>query len=454
MNETIFLDEEWLGGIIKKYPSIPEKQIREHAERWLKYFKENPYTFTEYEKFAYNHQIKERIRYINTKYEEEKDLSQENERIELGKIYEEIITAFDEYCDIPKKYSQLMALWCIGAVHIQKFNTYPYLFINAMRGSGKTRILKLLMRLCGGDVLNSPTEAVLFRSNTPLGIDEFEGIGRRGNENIRELLNSAYKKDIKVKRMRKVKAHDGEKQIVEEFMVFRAIAMANIWGMEDVLGDRCIQIVVDKSNKPVVTKKIEIFEPFSEIQCRLCRVVSCFNVYNDIILGWNDYISHTYNDTNNITTQTTLTTLTTLQDKYLMFFNKIKESNLDGRMLELSFPILFIASILNEKIFDEILKTFREIDEQRREEDISENYDVSLIDFVSQEIETDFFIPTKEITDKFKEFLHTNEEWINEKWVGRALKRLNLIKQKKRKSRGREFVLDYKKAQEKIRMFK
>ena len=140
----------------------------------------------------------------------------DEERIKLGKIYEKINDILGYYCDIPKETRQLITLWCIGAVHIKNFNTYPYLFINAMRGSGKTRLLKLMMKICGGDVLNSPTEAVLFRTDNPLAIDEFEGIGRKGSENLRELLNSAYKRDIKVKRMKKKKTMEGEEQVVEE----------------------------------------------------------------------------------------------------------------------------------------------------------------------------------------------------------------------------------------------
>jgi hypothetical protein len=46
------------------------------------------------------------------------------------------------------------------------------------------------------------------------------------------------------------------------------------------------------------------------------------------------------------------------------------------------------------------------------------------------------------------------EDWFNEKWMGRALKRLGLIKEKKRMNYGVVVKLDYTKAQEKIRMFK
>ena len=49
-----------------------------------------------------------------------------------------------------------------------------------------------------GNVMASPTEAVLFRTNGTLGIDEFEGVANKDKSSIRELLNGAYKKGIKI----------------------------------------------------------------------------------------------------------------------------------------------------------------------------------------------------------------------------------------------------------------
>jgi hypothetical protein len=57
-------------------------------------------------------------------------------------------------------------------------------------------------------------------------------------------------------------------------------------------------------------------------------------------------------------------------------------------------------------------------------------------------------ISIKYITQKFREFTQLNDEWINEKWIGRALKRMILIKDKKRTNNGIEVILDIEKAQE------
>jgi hypothetical protein len=204
----------------------------------------------------------------------------------------------DKYMDMEDSEKRIVAIWIIGTWMHDKFQSYPYLFINAIRGSGKTRLLKIIKSFSNeGDLLNSLTEAVLFRTKGTLCIDEFEGINRKGNENLRELLNSAYKTGTKVKRMTKKKDITGEKMVVEEFSPYRPIALANIWGMEDVLGDRCIQIILEKSGKMEKTRLVEMweyekeFENFLEVAkklrlCSLCSLCSIKNIY----LEWNNYI--------------------------------------------------------------------------------------------------------------------------------------------------------------------
>ena len=71
----------------------------------------------------------------------------------------------------------------------------------------------------------------MFRTSGALAIDEFEGVSRKGGENLRELLNSAYKRGAKVKRMKQQKTESGTEMVVEEFDVYRPIVLANIWGM-------------------------------------------------------------------------------------------------------------------------------------------------------------------------------------------------------------------------------
>ena len=396
---------------------------------------------------------------------EDKKISDDELKIKLGECYENILEILSNYCDIEENQKKLIAIWILGTYFHKDFESYPYLFINAMRGSGKTRLLRLIAALSWkGELQASLTEAVFFRTGGTLCIDEFEGITRKGKEGLREMLNACYKKGMKVKRMRKKKTLDGETQEVEEFEPYRPVAMANIWGMEEVLGDRCLNVILEKSNNPFITKKVEIFsrdtlilttkEILSDIWCRLCRVVT---EKNDIYALWNQYLDGKYNDIMTLTTLTTQTTLTTLNTDNIDFFNKLDDSKIDGRNLELCLPLFVIANFLNEDLFKDLLKGLSESISQKKEDEFMESRDVSFLDFISQPLDDGGFKSIIILTQEFKGFLQedeTEEKWINSKWVGRALKRLQIIKEKKRLGKGREVILDIEKAQRKIKIFK
>jgi len=388
----------------------------------------------------------------NPSYDLEKDKKLFRENLFI--CYNNIMDTLKKYCDLKEEYYNLLTIWIIGTYFHEQFISYPYLFFNAMKGSGKTRTLNLVTSLSkNGEVLNSLTEAVLFRTKGTLGIDEFEGIERKGMENLKELLNSAYKRGTKVKRMKQKKTNEGVEQVVEEFDVFRPIVMANIWGMDNVLGDRCVTLILEKSNKQKITNLLEIFREEIIVKetikllnwCSLCR---CSFSVEDYMM-WNYFITNNYtNNTNTINNINNTNNILLLQT-----FKTINLSGLVGRELELSFPLILISSLISEDVLKETTLTLSTTFKEKRIEDFVENKDISLIDFVSQKCEN-YYLSVNEITREFREFLQTSEEWINSKWLGRALKRLNLIKEKRRVGRGTEVILNIEKAQERIKVFK
>jgi len=220
----------------------------------------------------------------------------EKKKIEVSKCYEKIIEILSKYVDMNEEQKKIIAVWIMGTYFHEQFNTYPYLFFNAMRGSGKTRTLKLISSLGAkgdGSVQNNLTDAVLFRipRGTTTCIDEVEQIGHRDKQTLRELLNSAYKKGMKVKRMKKVHKDKEEKQEVEVFEPYFPIALANIWGMDEVLGDRAITLVLEKSNHQSITKMIEDFDTNTEI-LEIKRTLTQFSDVSDVTLPKKTYIQH------------------------------------------------------------------------------------------------------------------------------------------------------------------
>ena len=414
----------------------------------------------------YMNDISGKTKIGNIREKKPSDYSESELKQLLGKSYEDIIEVLKEYTDLKEDYYSMIAVWIIGTYFHDSFSTYPFLFLNAMRGSGKTRTLKLIMSMAQrGEILTNVTEAVLFRypKGNSLGIDEFEGLMRKGNEAIRELLNASYKKGNKVRRMKQKKTPEGTEQVVEEFEPYKPICLANIWGMEEVLGDRCITLILEKSSKPDIMRILEDFDTkpqikiirmaLSEVLVSLC---SYFSV-EGYIKAWNKYVKQKYTT---LYTQTTLTTHTTqtTPDNLLEMFNKIDEIGINGRNLELFFPMMLIAKMIGEDVFKCILGVANTLNKEKRKEEMMESKDVSLIDYVSQLEQTINYRSIRHITIGFRDFIgrvdDQDDKWLNEKWVGRALKRLELIIDKRRVAHGNEVTLNIDKAKQKIMGFK
>ncbi len=380
---------------------------------------------------------------------------------DLKEAYEDIVEILRYYVDLEEPHYGFIAIWIIGTYFHKDFNTYPYLFLNAMRGSGKTRLLKLIARLSkDGQLLASLTEAVLFRTGGTLCLDEFEGLNSKNNDALRELLNTAYKKGTKIFRMKKKKGLEGTEQVVESFEPYRPIALANIWGMEEVLGDRCITLILEKSDDKSRTQLIENFDELEQVQnictklhrCSLCRC----SFSKNIAKKWNEYIKETTLTTT--TTTTTTTTLTTeeggcanfLSTKY---FKKIFETGIDGRHLELFLPLFLIATSISDGVFEEKLHYAQTMIQRKKSEEITESKDVMVYKMVAQKEPIKFY-GVKDLTNEFRLMMGGgDDDWLNSKWMGRALRRLNLVVESRRMAHGVEISLDIPKAEKKIRMF-
>jgi len=355
-------------------------------------------------------------------YDLEEEETRNKENLKLA--YENIVEVLKEYLDLEENHYPIIALWIVGTYFHDKFPSYPYLFFNAMKGSGKTRAMALITTLAkDGEMLNSLTEAVLFRTKGTLAIDEFEGVSRKGNESLRELLNSAYKRGIKVKRMKQKKTDKGTEQVVEEFDVFRPIVLANIWGMENVLSDRCIPIVLEKSSKNVVVNLIEIFRDEKIVKetlkllrlCSLCSLCCCGKLYE----MWNKFIKDIYtNNTNN--------TYYINNTNYTEAFKTLNSMDLNGRELELTLPLCIVANEISPDLLTQTTLILKELFQTKKEEEMTENIDVQLYDFISQEPESSGYVLVGDLTKNFKEFADIHDDWINARWMGRALKRLKL----------------------------
>jgi hypothetical protein len=403
------------------------------------------------------------------------DTSEESEEYvkeSLEDIYNKIVNVLKFYCDLREEYYGLIALWIMGTYVHKQFYSFPYLFINAMKASGKSRLLKLISTLSyNGEYLNNINEAVMFRiaDKSTFCIDEFESIGKKEKSALRELLNGAYKKGMKVKRNRRVSGKFGDNWVIDDFNIFCPIAMANIWGMDNVLEDRCISLNLEKSSNSKITNLIEMFEnDGSIIEAReaLVYLQRCTSHEFSMLEGWNLYLTYGLKDTlDTLDTQDTLHTQDTQdtpkqQIRHYVFFDKIIKSGVSGRYLELYFPLYVLAGLIAPEVLEKTISVSLQLINEKKAEDVLESRDVSLLDFLYQSSNLESvseYLTMKTVTDKFKDFLGVQDEkysWVSPDWVGRALKRLNLIKEKRRLRKGVEVLIDFDKAKKTLAIFK
>lgn len=393
-------------------------------------------------------------------------------KYKIGVAYQRIIDFIDFYMDMPEPNKKIIALWIIGTYFHDNFTTFPFLFINAMRGSGKTRLLNIISKLANdafGRVQTGITEATLFRmtKGQTLLLDECEGITSKDKATLREYMNACYKRGGVVQRIKKTKFQGQDEWVPETFEPYKPIAMANIQGMDEILGDRCITLILEKSSDPVKTRLIEDFhenETIIELN-ELLKQISVVCVVSlrkkNYIKEWNNYIHNDIIAQSTYTTQTTQTTQSIEDRRNILLkkqdleemFAKIERLGIQGRNLELLFPLLVIAKMISDETFDECLVIGKELMEIKKGDELSDSIDVSLYEFISIQESSLEFIPLKDITYKFRVFVG-NAEWVNEKWMAHALKRLNLFIGKKRAASGRLVLLNVAKAKEKIKMFK
>jgi len=375
---------------------------------------------------------------IKKKEDEKKD---ENNN-DLKKLFEDLIDIFEYYLDdIPENYV-IYSLWTIGVQFHEQFITYPYLFINAIKGSGKSRLLRLISEISDGKFTTAITEAGLYRTKGLLCIDETESLHSKEKQALREILNSSYKKGQKIIRMKKTKSKSEEKFEAEELETYRPIALANIYGMDDILGDRCITRILEKSDDGKKTKIIEDYtndKNIIEIKKLISNIKekNNFKFDGNIFQEWNDFIKNNH------------------KTKNFELFSKLKDTEINGRNLELFFPLLVIALNINEKIFDFVLEICNKISIEKKDKDFYESTDVKVYEFISElkENENKLF-SIKKLLSEFKNKYEIYEDWTNPKWFSRELHKLNLVLEQKRSSEGYLMKLNIKKAKEKLGMFK
>lgn len=307
----------------------------------------------------------------------------------------------------------------------------------------------------------SMTPASLFRivesSCGTLLIDEVEKLNKKDESDIRTLLLAGYKKGAEVPRVEEKKNSQGKSFEIPCYSTYSPKMLANIAGVEDVLEDRCVSVILTrgkdkkKMNKEVNTNSDEWPNIRDVLYCSMmfnARQVESRN--NEI----GTYIDKFYEDRKKIfdaifddseetiqadirESQSTLGSgKITKTKKEPVDAKELIDSTVKGRSFELWRPIFTLASLISDELLEIIFMNAIKHEKMRREEDITETLDSILVELLLQIVTGDNFYRVKDIAQKLKEMNPEDEKWLNTRWVSRAMKRLGLVKEKKRHSSG------------------
>jgi len=155
-----------------------------------------------------------------------------------------LLALFRDYLEFDGNPSYVvLALWSLLTYLHQAFPSCPRLNAHGEKGSGKSKLLRLVAAVSfNGLYRTSPRPAGLFRLiealRPTLCLDEIEHLDRDDRGDILAILNAGYQAGGAVDRC------VGDEHTVTPFNVFAPVALAGIRGLNAVLSDRCITLIL------------------------------------------------------------------------------------------------------------------------------------------------------------------------------------------------------------------
>ena len=339
-----------------------------------------------------------------------------------GNILDEIESKFRKYLEFKEDDREyvFIVLWIIGTYLQPVWETYPYLSVSGRKGTGKTKLLKFIEKLSFNPIFSSNiSTASLFRLiqslRCTLLIDEAEKYSHsERQEEIRNIVNAGYKKGAYV--IRSTKTEKG-RIFPEKFETFSPKAFVSYKGLEGVVEDRCINIIMRLSVRSEITKT-EILDSDPEWQIMRDKL------YVFALENW-EKVSEIYNSLPEI-------------------------PGIEARYRELWRPILALAKFFSDEVYDKICVFALERAKESSEEDAVEMIEASVIRALLEIVTEDNFYNLSTIYEKVKE-IEGELPWLSAKWVGKTLSRTFGFKKRRRsseKGRPRQRFINLKKVRE------
>lgn len=378
-------------------------------------------------------------------------------RVNPAEIVYKIIDILKKYIEFDdSRYYVLLTIWIIGTYFHKRFVCFPYLFINAVKRSGKTKLLTVLSLLAYNAVFSpNMSTSSLFRLTQSAGattlIDETEDLNdpeKKGD--FKQLFNSGYKQGLFAYRNEK---GPNDSFVPTPYNPYSPKGLANINGLDDVLEDRCISIIMKRGrNRTIINRDVplddvvwqEMRDDLSRLYLQEWKLVEAECKRNE--------------DVDNVVSDVSVVSVV------ISKVNKNKNIYI-ARIWELWKPILSLGKYIlfsshtpqvnntnttnntNDTkptpltLFEQLLDVSVDLILEKETENITDTGESWLLMGMLKQVVTDGYYKPKELeAAAAAEFVEGLPEWFNSKWVGRALKRLG-FKEKRRCGRGIEYRL-------------
>jgi len=386
---------------------------------------------------------------VKTTWEKVTNFLNGDREVNPVKLLEQILGEYKNYIEFSDEREYLLhALWDIGTYFHILFNSFPYLYVGGIKRCGKSKVLTLHSLITfnaffSNNMSTSSIYRLIRNTKGTLLIDETEKLSNPEKaQEFRSIILSGYKKGAVVYRVEKTRK---ETYVPEAFEVYGPKALANIQGLEDVLGDRCIVTIMKRGKDHKVTDR-EVntqSEHWSELKHRLHIL---------FLLYWRE-ILEIYEKINELGELSELVNFleVTVKDDRIKY--------LTARELELWKPLFAIAKFFDMQIEQQRQKnnststTFTytldslctllfslalDKAEQKHLENMTETGEAILVQVLYKMYEYDGYYKVKDICEEMRKQYDEDQKWLTTKWVGNALRRLG-FSDKRRVGTGYEY---------------
>ncbi len=325
-------------------------------------------------------------------------------------------------------HADLVCIWVMGTYVSRVFNYFPYVWLNAEKGSGKSLLMHVLSALAfNGDVLVNPTPAVVFRdidqNATTLFIDEFERYRKQDKEAaaaILSLLNVGFQKSGVVKRVDRARSGAFE---VQRFQAYSPKMLAGINDIDDILQDRTIRLRLMRK------KETELTERYKETYEILSTQTTLRDDLYIFALEWASDLSSVYNGEKGGIQGT---------------------SHLNNRELDIWEPIFLLANLVdvgdgNRSLTNRMFEMSEASCRERQEYNVSNNETFKVLTVLSTmmieltQLESNDQVVTFSAKSVFEYFKNTDEySWLEHKnSLTTRLKKVNVRSERARREQDR-----------------